>query len=50
MSFFSVREDNKASLLLHVMRSVVKASEMTVVFAATKHHLEYIKEVGVVLV
>jgi ATP-dependent RNA helicase DDX54/DBP10 len=44
MSFFSVREDNKASLLLHVMRSVVKASEMTVVFAATKHHLEYIKE------
>lgn len=37
--------DDKAALLLYLLRSVVKPQEQTVVFAATKHHVEYLKEV-----
>lgn len=37
--------DDKAALLLHLLRNVVKPQEQTVVFAATKHHVEYLKEV-----
>lgn len=32
-------------MLLHLLRNVVKPQEQTVVFAATKHHVEYLKEV-----
>lgn len=45
LSFFHVRVDDKAALLLHLLRNVVKPQEQTVVFAATKHHVEYLKEV-----
>lgn len=38
--------DNKPAMLLHLLRNVVKAHEQTVVFAATKHHVEYLNEVG----
>ncbi|CAK6959515.1 ATP-dependent RNA helicase DDX54 [Scomber scombrus] len=44
LSFFHVRMDDKAALLLHLLRNVVKPQEQTVVFVATKHHVEYIKE------
>lgn len=37
--------DDKAALLLYLLRNVVKPQEQTVVFAATKHHVEYLKEV-----
>lgn len=37
--------DDKAALLLHLLRDVVKPHEQTVVFVATKHHVEYLKEV-----
>uniref|UniRef100_H3C148 RNA helicase n=1 Tax=Tetraodon nigroviridis TaxID=99883 RepID=H3C148_TETNG len=43
LSFFHVRVDDKAALLLYLLRNVVK-QEQTVVFAATKHHVEYLKE------
>lgn len=46
LSFFHVRVDDKAALLLYLLRNVVKPQEQTVVFAATKHHVEYLKEVG----
>lgn len=45
LSFFHVRLDDKAALLLHLLRNVVKPQEQTVVFVATKHHVEYLKEV-----
>lgn len=45
LSFFHVRVDDKAALLLYLLRNVVKPQEQTVVFAATKHHVEYLKEV-----
>lgn len=38
--------DNKSAMLLHLLRNVVRPHEQTVVFAATKHHVEYLKEVG----
>ncbi|XP_063066262.1 ATP-dependent RNA helicase DDX54 [Engraulis encrasicolus] len=44
LSFFQVRLDDKPAMLLSLLRTVVKAQEQTVVFVATKHHVEYIKE------
>ncbi|MBN3300032.1 DDX54 helicase, partial [Amia calva] len=44
LAFFHLRADDKSSLLLHLLRNVVKPQEQTVVFAATKHHVEYLKE------
>lgn len=44
LSFFHLRLDDKAALLLHLLRNVVKPQEQTVVFVATKHHVEYLKE------
>lgn len=45
LSFFHIRADDKAALLLYLLRNVAKPQEQTVVFAATKHHVEYLKEV-----
>lgn len=44
LSFFYCRVDDKPALLLHLLRNVVKPQEQTVVFAATKHHVEYLRE------
>uniref|UniRef100_A0A3Q3KCX4 RNA helicase n=1 Tax=Monopterus albus TaxID=43700 RepID=A0A3Q3KCX4_MONAL len=44
LSFFHLRVDDKQAMLLHLLRNVVKPQEQTVVFAATKHHVEYLKE------
>ncbi|XP_013884115.1 ATP-dependent RNA helicase DDX54 [Austrofundulus limnaeus] len=44
LAFFHLRVDDKPALLLHLLRNVVKPQEQTVVFAATKHHVEYLKE------
>ncbi|XP_006005488.1 ATP-dependent RNA helicase DDX54 isoform X1 [Latimeria chalumnae] len=44
LAFFHVRADDKPAVLLHLLRNVVKPQEQTVVFAATKHHIEYLKE------
>uniref|UniRef100_A0A8C3VFK4 ATP-dependent RNA helicase DDX54 n=1 Tax=Catharus ustulatus TaxID=91951 RepID=A0A8C3VFK4_CATUS len=42
--FFHVRGDDKPAVLLHLLRSVVKPQDQTVVFVATKHHTEYLRE------
>lgn len=47
LAFFHVRGDDKPAVLLHLLRSVVKPQDQTVVFVATKHHTEYLKEVSV---
>ncbi|XP_062410064.1 ATP-dependent RNA helicase DDX54 [Sardina pilchardus] len=44
LAFFHLRQDDKPAMLLHLLRNVVKAQEQTVVFVATKHHVEYIRE------
>ncbi|XP_069789283.1 ATP-dependent RNA helicase DDX54 [Narcine bancroftii] len=44
LAFFHVRSDDKAPVLLHLLRNIIKPQEQTVVFVATKHHVEYLKE------
>lgn len=44
LAFFHTRGDDKPAVLLHLLRSVVKPQDQTVVFVATKHHTEYLKE------
>ncbi|XP_078584586.1 ATP-dependent RNA helicase DDX54-like [Branchiostoma floridae x Branchiostoma japonicum] len=44
MSFLAMRDADKPAVLLHLLRTVVKPEEQTVVFLATKHHVEYVKE------
>ncbi|XP_008845717.1 ATP-dependent RNA helicase DDX54 [Nannospalax galili] len=43
-SFLLVREDTKAAVLLHLLRTIVRPQDQTVVFVATKHHAEYLTE------
>uniref|UniRef100_A0A8C8RGC1 ATP-dependent RNA helicase DDX54 n=1 Tax=Pelusios castaneus TaxID=367368 RepID=A0A8C8RGC1_9SAUR len=44
LAFFNMRGDDKPAVLLHLLRSVVRPQDQTVVFVATKHHAEYLKE------
>ncbi|KAM8961328.1 ATP-dependent RNA helicase DDX54 [Pelodytes ibericus] len=45
LSFFHLRAEDKPAVLLHLLRCVVKPQEQTVVFVATKHHAEYLRQV-----
>ncbi|XP_078467731.1 ATP-dependent RNA helicase DDX54-like [Lampetra planeri] len=44
LAFMCSRADDKPCVLLHLLRTVVKPHEQTVVFVATKHHVEYLRE------
>lgn len=43
LAFFSVRADDKTAVLLHLLQSIIKPTEQTMIFAATRHHVEYLK-------
>ncbi|CAH1773023.1 unnamed protein product [Owenia fusiformis] len=43
MSFLQCRNDDKASALLYLLKNVLKPKQQTVVFVATKHHVEYLQ-------
>jgi len=43
-AFFSVKRIEKESALLFLLKHVIKENESTIVFAATKHHVEYLHE------
>ncbi|XP_022244975.1 ATP-dependent RNA helicase DDX54-like [Limulus polyphemus] len=43
--FLSCRSDDKLAVLLYLLKYVVKPEELTVVFAATRHHVEYLNMV-----
>jgi len=45
MSFLAVRAEDKVAALLYLLQTVVPDNHQTVVFAATKHHVEYLREV-----
>ena len=45
LTFLECRSEDKMSVLLYLLRTVIKPSEQTVIFAATKHHVEYINMV-----
>ncbi|XP_028914172.1 ATP-dependent RNA helicase DDX54 [Ornithorhynchus anatinus] len=44
LAFFHVRGDDKPAVLLHLLRDVVRPQDRTVVFVATKHHAEFLRE------
>lgn len=41
-SFFRCREEDKLAILLYILKHVIDLDQQTVVFAATKHHVEYL--------
>jgi ATP-dependent RNA helicase DDX54/DBP10 len=45
LSFISCRSDDKIAVLLYLLRSVIPSDQQTIVFVATKHHVEYIREI-----
>ena len=42
--FFHLRHDDKTALLLYLLRSIIPHDQQIVVFVATRHHCEYLKE------
>ena len=42
--FFHLRHDDKTAVLLHLIRSVIPSDQQIVVFVATRHHCEYLRE------
>eukprot|EP00731_Ephydatia_muelleri_P010952 Em0005g1538a len=44
MAFLSVRHEDKSALLLYLIQHVIPPTEQTVVFTATRHDSEYLKE------
>ncbi|XP_059087617.1 ATP-dependent RNA helicase DDX54-like isoform X2 [Tigriopus californicus] len=42
MGFFSCRSEGKPAILLHLFRQIIHPSEQTVIFASTRHHVEYL--------
>jgi ATP-dependent RNA helicase DDX54/DBP10 len=45
MSFFTVRSNEKIAALLYLVRRIIPAGDMTIIFTATKHHSEYIQAI-----
>uniref|UniRef100_K3X9Z7 RNA helicase n=1 Tax=Globisporangium ultimum (strain ATCC 200006 / CBS 805.95 / DAOM BR144) TaxID=431595 RepID=K3X9Z7_GLOUD len=44
MTFFTVRSNDKAALFLYMVREFIPKDEQTIVFAATRHHVEFLHE------
>lgn len=45
LTFLSCRETDKLALLVYLLKYVIKKNSQTVVFAATKHHVEFLHQV-----
>jgi len=44
LAFFTVRTKEKMSALVHLLTEVIPEDDQTIIFAATRHHVDYIKE------
>lgn len=42
--FFHLRHDDKTAVLLFLLRSIIPQNEQVVIFVATRHHCEYLRE------
>lgn len=42
MHFFTVREEEKLAALVYLLREVIDSNQLTILFAATRHHVEFI--------
>ena len=45
MNFLKVRTEDKTSLLVYFLKNIIQPNEQTLVFLATKHHVEYLYSV-----
>ena len=43
--FLSCREDDKEAILIHLLKHVIDPKDMTLIFAATRHHVDYLVEI-----
>jgi len=44
MAFLYTRAEDKMATLLHLLRRVIPSTQQTLIFAATKHHVELLRE------
>lgn len=44
MFFFSTKKEQKDAVLVNLLRTMISNDEQTIIFAATKHHVEYLHE------
>ncbi|CAM9191437.1 unnamed protein product, partial [Discosporangium mesarthrocarpum] len=44
LAFFTCRSDDKPAALLFLLREVIPPEDMTIVFLATRHHVEFLHE------
>ncbi|KND05008.1 uncharacterized protein SPPG_00689 [Spizellomyces punctatus DAOM BR117] len=44
MYFFSIKQEERDAALLSLFRFAIPKDQMTIVFVATKHHVEYVQE------
>eukprot|EP00898_Chlorokybus_atmophyticus_P008356 jgi/Chlat1/8521/Chrsp80S07813 len=44
MQFFTVREHEKPAALLHLLEEVIPSDQQTIIFTATRHHVEYLQQ------
>ena len=42
LAFLTMREEEKAAALLYLLQSVIPSDQPTIVFAATRHHVEFL--------
>lgn len=46
LKYISCRDEDKDAVLLHILKHVIDSqNEMTVIFVATRHHVEYLQEI-----
>jgi ATP-dependent RNA helicase DDX54/DBP10 len=45
LTYLACRSEDKLSALLHLIKNLIDERGQTIVFAATKHHVEFIHQV-----
>ena len=45
LSFLLVHSDHRIAVLLHLCRDVITSGQQTIIFCATRHHVEYVHEI-----
>ncbi|RDD43326.1 ATP-dependent RNA helicase DDX54 [Trichoplax sp. H2] len=44
LAFYCIRPQDRTAALLYLLRNVIKSKQQTLIFVATRHHAEYLKE------
>lgn len=46
LTYLACRSEDKTAALLHLIKNLIDQKQQTIVFAATKHHVEFIHQVS----